>query len=414
MKKSYLVPFTRPFTLFGLCACLAAGTVGCGGRQAGNATPPDGGNGQAASRSDISDAEAKQFADTMIQAIRHNDTIAVTNGIDLDALVNVSVEGLGISEAGLRGFKQGLRNSLDQSTGLTAQLAATVANGGSCDLLRYVDVKGRKRARVRLVHANNEGVNYIDFVLGRSPAGRVVAQDMYIFYSGELLSQTVRRGAVQLAAEENQSILAKLRGNESELLKHSDDLKRIAQEVQTGNIASAAQIYDSLPASLKQDKTLQIIHIRIAEKQGDAQYTQALSEFRAAFPNDPASDLLSIDFYILRKEYDKSLQALDNLDKAVGGDPYLDTMRAAVYIVDKKYSVARQAAEKAAQALPDHKDVVQIALLTEMLDNHYESVPKTLTALKKAGAPVTDLTTNPQYAGFTHSPQYQEWLKMDK
>ena len=420
MPMNYSTPRIRSLALLGLSACLAAGAVGCGGKQAGNGGAS--GNGQTASGSAqtaasgpaITEAEAKQFTDTMIQAIRSNNPAAIANGIDLDALVKISTQDLGVSEANLRGFTEGMKNSLSQNTGLTAQLGESVANGGSCDLMRYVDVDGRKRARVRLVHANYSGVNYIDFVLGRNASGQVVAQDLYIFYSGELLSQTVRRAAVQLAAHDNRSILEKLKGAEPEFLKHADDIQRIAQDVQSGNTAGAAQIYDSLPESLKQDKSLKLIHIRIAEKQGEAQYAQALSDFRAAFPNDPASDLLAIDFYVLRKQYDKSLQAIDNLDKAVGGDPYLDTMRAFIHVIEKQYGAARQAAEKAAQALPERKDTNEIALLTAMLDKNYTSVPKTLAALKKAGAPVTDLTSNPKYAGFLRSPQYKEWQKMDK
>ena len=366
LNNTFPAPFNQPFALLGLCAYLAVGSIGCG-KQAGNTGTPGGGSEQArsgggqaaASDSGITEAEAGQFTNTMIQAIRSNNPTAVANGIDLDALVSLSVKDLGISDANLRGFTAGMKNSLSQSTGLTAQLAASVANGGSCDLLRYVDVEGHKRARVRLVHANFSGVNYIDFVLGRNAAGQIIAQDMYIFYSGELLSQTVRRAAVQLAAHDNRSILEKLKGSEPEFLKHTDDIQHIAQALQSGDTAGAAQIYNSLPESLKQDKSLQLIHIRIAEKQSETQYSQALSDFRAAFPNDPASDLLAIDFYVLRKEYDKSLQAIDNLDRAVGGDPYLDTMRAFIYIIEKQYGPARQAAEKANQALPDRKDINQ-------------------------------------------------------
>ena len=423
MKTAAVPLFARMSAMLGLGVCLAVGITGCGGRANNAVLSANNGGGQSGERNAggaslavsgaaISDADAQQFTDKMLIAIRGNDITTIASLIDVDALCKASVEGLDLSSANLTDFTQGARQSLTMSTGLPAQLAASVANGGNCELLRYLEVDHQKRARIRLMFPNYGGLNYLDFILGRNAAGQVVAQDMYIFYSGELLSKTMRRMAVQMAAQMNRNLLERLKGTEPEFVKHLKDVQELSSAVAQKRTSEAARIYDGLPASLKQDKTLQLAHIRIAQQQSDTQYSQALAQYRASFPNDPSSELLSIDYYSLRKQYDKSLQALDKLDKSLGGDPYLNVMRAFVYVVEKKTSLAQQYVEKAAQGMPSSKDVNSLLLLISLRNRHYAPVPGALDALKKAGAALLDVAHSAEFAGFRHSPQYAQWQKM--
>ncbi len=423
MKTAGFASLTRGSALLGLSACIGFGVIGCRGKSNNAVTVADGISGQntsqnvggasaAVSGATVSDADAQQFTDKMSRAMRSNDVTGMSNLIDVDALAKASVADLNIPNLDMAGFTQGMRQSLATPTGLPAQLAQSIANGGSVDLLRFVEVDHQKRARMRLVHPNNGGVNYIDFILGRDGAGQVVAQDMYIFYSGELLSQTVRRLAVQMAAQGNQSLLERLKGTESEFVKHIGDVEGITTALAAKNGGEAARLFDALPDSLKQNKTLKLMHIQIAELQGDTQYTQAIADFRAAFPNDPASDLISIDYYLLKKQYDKSLEAVNKLDSSLGGDPYLNVIRAYLYITEDKMPQAQDAAEKAAQQMPDNKDANTVVLLTALINKRYEPVPAALNALKKAGEAIPDVATNEKYAGFRSSPQYKEWQKM--
>ena len=423
MKTAVLPSYAQGFARFGLALCLAAVLSGCGGKTNNATNAASNGSGQngsqnaggaspAVSGAMISDADARQFSDKMIHAIQTNDVTTIANMIDVDALVKAGVADLDIPHLNLTEMSAGARSSLTLGSGLPAQLAASVAKGGSCDLLRYLEVDHQKRARMRLIFPNNGGLNYIDFVLGRDAAGQVAAQDMYIFYSGELLSNTMRRMAVQMAAQSDRSLLERLKGAEPEFVKHVSDIRDITSALAEKRTSDAARIYEGLPASLKQDKTLQLAHIRIAQQQGDAQYTQALTQFRASFPNDPASELLSIDYYALNKQYDKALQALDKLDKAVGGDPYLNVMRAFVYITRHQMPQAQQFVEKAAHDMPTSQNVNQLLAIISALNKHYDLVPGALKAVKQANGTLPDVANAPEFAGFRRSPQYKEWQKM--
>ncbi len=308
----------------------------------------------------VTDAEAKQFADRLLTGLRTGSTTTLNGLLDLDALGAAATAGMGLPDKDRNDFVGGMRGTLDQSTGFTGQLISTVAGGGSSDLLRIIDVDGRKRARIRMIHANNTGVGYVDFVLGHNAGNQVVAQDMYLFYSGELFSQTLHRLAVQGFASQNRSLLDRLKGVDNDFAKHLEDIRTISQDLAAGNASAGMQVYNGLPDTLKADKMMKLIHIRLAQKMGDAEYERSLSDFRASFPNDPSSALLSVDYYLLKKQYSKALVAIDTLDKALGGDPYQNVQRAGVYYYMHDRSKAQAAIKQAVSAMPNDPNVRQM------------------------------------------------------
>ncbi len=308
----------------------------------------------------VTDAEARQFSDRLLTALRTGNTATLNTLLDMDALSSTATAGMGLSDKDRNDFLGGMRDSLNQSTGFSGQLIASVAGGGSSDLLRIVEVDGRKRARIRMIHPNNTGVGYVDFVLGHNAAGQALAQDMYLFYSGELFSLTLHRLAVQGFASQNRSFLDRLKGVDNDFAKHLTDLHTITQDLASGNASAGIQVYNGLPDTLKADKMMKLIHIRLAQKMGDAEYERALGDFRASFPNDSASALLSVDYYLLKKQYSKALSALDVLDKALGGDPYLDVQRTGVYGYMQDRSKAQAAIKRAVSAMPDDPNVRQV------------------------------------------------------
>ena len=43
-------------------------------------------------------------------------------------------------------------------------------------------------------------------------------------------------------------------------------------------------------------------------------------------------DLISIDAFLIHKEYDKAQAAIDRLDESLGGDPYLNVLRSTIFM----------------------------------------------------------------------------------
>ncbi len=161
----------------------------------------------------------------------------------------------------------------------------------------------------------------------------------------------------------------------------------------------------------------QLIAIQAAQgTNDDALYLAEMERFRKDHPDDAAGDLVSMDYYHLKKQPDEVLKLADRLDKALGGDPYLSVVRVGALIDAKRFKEARTAAEKAVKDEPKLTQAywARISVATEE-KNHAD----TLTWLKKlvedTGTDVTaaEVEMNEQFAAFIKTPQYQQfkqWL----
>ena len=134
--------------------------------------------------------------------------------------------------------------------------------------------------------------------------------------------------------------------------------------------------------------------------------------YRKLFPADAAVDFLSIDYLILKKQYDDALRCIDKTDQAVGGDPYLHVMRANTLIGAKRYKEACAAAEKAIEQEPTLSAAYWSRIIVAVNEkNHVETLVWLKKLVEKTAEEVADLTKVNEYAEFVKSPQHAEWLK---
>ena len=123
------------------------------------------------------------------------------------------------------------------------------------------------------------------------------------------------------------------------------DLPRFEQmttEVRNDHPAEALKIYQQFPPELKKDKDLLLIRLQAAHDVSDQEYSGAIEDFRATHPDDACVELLSIGYYLLKKDSPRAFACIDRFEKAVGGDPYLNVMRANIHTDAKEYDAARQ------------------------------------------------------------------------
>lgn len=363
----------------------------------------------------VRDDEVKAFANAVEKAIHGGDSAAFTSLIDWNAIVDKAEEGVDAPQAMRNGFREGILGSLEKPQGFAGQMVAAAKKGGSYQLLR-TRVRGkRKTALFRLVHPNNGGLNYHEFELSRRPDGKVRAVDIYIYLSGELFSSTIRRSYVQLAAQQSRGVFARLLGSDQEFLKSVSKLGEMTTLSAAGRNREALDVYNGLPPAVQNEKTFLLIRLQVAQKLGEAQYAEAIARFRALYPNDACVDILSIDGFVMMKQYDKSLAATDRLDKSLGGDPYLNLLRAGIYLSAGQPEKARAVARTGVQEAPDLLDVYWALLGADLKLNDFPAAIETLKSIdNRFHIQFNDLTTNPEFAGFVKSPQFEEWTRYQK
>lgn len=395
---------------------LASSLGGCGAKQPGAsggiATPP---RGQPTATKRIgpplSDEECRTFAASFEKAVLSNDLVALSDMFDWDAFLATATAGIEVSERFKQDFATGFKHAQTQKGAVFQQVIEAVTNGGTFKFLRVHTIKPHKRAMFRMT-LPGAGFNYHDWVLARRPDGRIRGVDVYVFLSAELMSKTIRRAYLPLAAHESRGIVAKLTGQEQEFVKHLPQLMAMSDHLKEGRFREVLDTYRQLPHGLKIDKNFLLVRFQAAPNLGDEEYTAVIEDFRKYHPDDPCLDILSIDTSILKKDYAKALASIDRLDKAVGGDPYLDTRRADVYLEDQKPDAAKQAARRAIEREPNLIDAYWSLVAISLKEREFAETLELLNILgEKFDIVIEDLDTIPDYAGFVESPHYQQWLK---
>jgi pentatricopeptide repeat protein len=88
----------------------------------------------------------------------------------------------------------------------------------------------------------------------------------------------------------------------------------------------AKATYDGLSPKVRHSKTVQLMYIVVAQNLDESVYETALERFQADFPDAPNTYIMMMDFYVLKKNYEKALQEVNKLDSMVR-DPFLNFYR---------------------------------------------------------------------------------------
>jgi tetratricopeptide (TPR) repeat protein len=353
----------------------------------------------------------REFGAKLERAVAEGDKTEVDRLVRVLDLVERSAGDLQLTPSERKGLSAGASRSTQQ---FSQQFIDAAKAGGSYSVVRVRTVNDRPRILLRLIPADG-GVDYHEYSLARYPDGRVATEDIYIYSMGESLTETFRRVLLGLLPAGNRGALDRLSGGEKLMARHIGDLTTMTAQVRGGQHREGLATFRRLPAELQKHKVFQLIAVHAAQGSGDeAEYLAEMERFRRDHPNDPAADLLSIDYHLLKKQYDEALNGIDRLDKAVGGDPFLDALRASGLMELRRYEEARAAAERAVEALPKMLQgyMVRAAIAAEEKD-HADTLVwlRKLVEVAEQDPDPADLTADEGFAEFVKSPQFAEFKK---
>jgi hypothetical protein len=362
----------------------------------------------------ITAEEATKWAAELQRAVRVQDIDTFNRLVDWDAFVAKATALPGNSPQ-LKEFRANFARGLKSATvnprsGFGRAVMGAVEVSGDYKALRIHNEGGQVRVLFRLVSSNG-ALNYHDWVLGRSANGKAVAVDCHVFLIGELYSQNLRRSFLPLAHKSGGASVEKLSGPEKDFVEHFREFAQMGQFVRERNWRQALNTYKELPASVQESKPAMTMRLLATQSVSDAEYLATIDDFRKRYPNDAMIDLISVDAYILRKAYDKALEAIDRVDKAIGRDPYLKVLRGNVLLREKKLDAARDMVQNAIVQDPNllrgYYSLIDISLAR----HDYADTVKWLKKAESLGVTFGDLTAVPAFAEFVKSAEYKNWLK---
>jgi predicted Zn-dependent protease len=153
-----------------------------------------------------------------------------------------------------------------------------------------------------------------------------------------------------------------------------------------------------------------IYDLTIAGSGGNStDYVKALDAFAAAFPDDPALEIMRISQATFHKRFADALAQIARLDKRVGGDPYLDAERANIYLMARNFPDALQHAKRATEQAPDLPDGWEALLDTHIASKNFADAVKTLADMRARKVPFDP--TADAYRALIESQEYKTWLE---
>jgi tetratricopeptide (TPR) repeat protein len=360
----------------------------------------------------VPDAQAKVLALRLERAVQNKDVAAASALLDLDALAVRVTSGAQAPADFERGYRDQMkRNAAD----LMGRIIKATTSRSAYHFLRLRKVDSETRALFRVTNGNG-GVNYHDWVIGSNASGQAKLVDLYVAFSGELISQTERRIYISAAAHEQPSFFERLTGADKVYAANVAKMINLGQAMQSGRYDEVLQIYGTLPKGLQDDKTFMVLRVSAAHrlrKTRPADYQSAVDDFRRLFPTDPALDLIGLDSLLLAKEYSKAFQSLDRIEAFTGPDAYLDYLRGNIYTkqggtdnLARAKKLYREAIDIEPTLEKSYWGLVGLSLKTKQFDdtaallNEMES---------KLHVKFKNLETIPVYAEFVKSDAYRNW-----
>lgn len=395
-----------------LTASLATLLSACGGPAPPAVVPPTPVPRSTAglSANPITDEEAEKFSERFIAGMKSGNRARLAEVLDLDTVATRTMQGVEFTEAQFEAMRERILKDLTDQSGLSGQVSSILTQGGSYRRLQVHEVDGQKRVLLRLL-APQSGVNYHDVVLSKADDGTIRAIDVHIFLTGEMLSETMKRILIPLAARLNATLLERMSPREKSVSARMPQIMRMMSAVARNNPAEAIGIFERLPTDVQSEKFVLLLRLRAAREPGfENEYNRAIEDFRLHHKDDPCIELISIDYHLDRREFDRALAAIEQLDKAVGGDSYLNVLRASAATGQGKLEEARKLLAATVESDPEIRQA-WVALIT--VDLHRMEFADVLTSLKEMDRRFQlkwpDLTDNEAYEDFVKSPQYDEW-----
>ena len=255
-------------------------------------------------------------------------------------------------------------------------------------------------------------LNYQALIIEKQDSGELKIIDIDSFSTGELISQSLQRVYLPELYKAHGANQDKLTPEQKTRIL--DQKKRYDFLTVTDEKADPFQAYSQLPSQYKSDKTVLLFLAQDSiAKEDSKKYQQVLNVFRKYHPQDPAAEMLSVDYFSMEKQYPQAIDCLERLSASLKTvDPYLYSLRAGILIEMGDTSLAAKYAGKASEIEPDLLQPYLHLLNISVLQGNFDETIKHLETLKtKFGFAYEDLDLSEleNIEKFTASPQFKKW-----
>ncbi len=292
----------------------------------------------------VTKEEAIKMSRTIEIHVRNKRTAVMNNIFDPNEFgVRIAVQGNNkIDKSFIRGVIQGIKEAR-----FGEQVIQAMGKKGTYKFIKHYEKSGNQHLIFRL-YADNK-VNYHDYELVKS-GDKVKAADIFIYLTGENLSETLARALVTMDEMDN-----KLSRDED---FKADDLKKIKKLMNEKKFEEAKAYFDKMPSGIKKEKLFLFINMQICAQLNDSLYLESMENYSKLYPQEPNTFLLMIDYYALKDDYRNVLEYINRLDSLIDKDPFLDYYRAIAHKQIGEKEKSAECLERLYRAMPDFSEGV--------------------------------------------------------
>lgn len=307
-------------------------------------------------------------------------------------------------------FRETFLKEVEGTNSLGAQIIHTVRQGGSYEFLQLKKNDKSVGALFRMLLPGGKGVNYHEYSLARNQAGRVIASDIYVYLTGEPLTDSIRRNLITALQEKDSAAEVSLSATDKLLAENYAVIKKLNEALAENDATQARDLILRLPKELRGDKAIQGLTLNTYRNSGS--FDKVLEVVRKACPDDVFMDMIAIDILVRQKNYKLAIESIERINKKVGGDPYLKILHGRMLLNEGNPTAGRQLIKEAVSEddgiLSGYWNLISFSLQ----DQDHE---RTLELLKKVHSrfkiKFKDLREIPSYKDFVKSDQFAEWTR---
>ncbi|QDT25959.1 hypothetical protein Enr10x_12570 [Gimesia panareensis] len=304
----------------------------------------------------------------------------------------------------------------ENNQGIDSEILAEVGSGADYRFLAMRKENNEFKVIFRFLRPDWT-LNYQALIIEKQASGELKIVDIDSLSTGELISQSLQRLYLPEIYKAHLDVKDKL--SQEETSRIISQKKRYDFLTADTEKTDPFQNYSQLPNQYKNDKTvLLFLAQNTIETENDKKYQSVLGAYRKYHPQDPASELLSVDYFTMTKQYKLAIDSLDRLTAAIKTtDPYLYSVRAGVLIEMGDTSLAGKYAGKASELEPDLLQPYLHLINLSVMQGQFDATIKYLEILNnKFGFAYEDLDLSDleNFDKFTASPQFKQWQAVKK
>ena len=350
--------------------------------------------------------KANKIGSYIEQSLMNNNPSYINSIINKEKLLDKVI--INSRNEQIRPFNQGFTNGFYHSFDLGNTVMAQLGFGGNYEFIRTYE----KDQYLALLFRSfsDDGINYHEYYLEKVD-GELAITDMYIYLTGELVSERLKRTYVtnlyQILPEEASYYFERDKFKAYKLLEKANNF------ASKGKHKKAFKVWSKIPIENKNDKMIQLAGIQFASFFNFYLYNQLSMNYGIKFPEDPGYYLFSVNGLFKQNAFKQSLQCIDSLDDKVGCDPMLEYLRAGIYSEMGQKQNASNAYNRLLSNEPEFEPGYLQLFDLYISDDNYNDAVQVLDRMTDVfnyyKEDFSEFLKN--YPSFTKSETYTEWLE---